>query len=389
MGIYEELEQTLHTGGRDDVLGHLARELRDRKDYQALFYALLLGKRLELGLPAVQPGRSEEMPAAVQDRYEDAIRDCARTVGRLYLDEGNIPAAWPYYRMIGEPEPIKTALDQAVMDMETDRAQSYIEIALHEGVHPRKGFDLVIRRYGICSAITTLSQQLPIQPEERLECVRLLVRALHNELRERLAADIERREGKPPDEAGVRDLIVSRPWLFEDDFYHIDISHLGAIAQFALDLPPGEELELAVELCEYGTRISPKFRHQGTPPFEEHYPDYLVYLKALAGRETDEAVAHFRAKAERADPEQEGTYPAEVLVNLLLRLGREREAVAAYARYLAQADSRRLACPSLQELCTKIGDYRPLVEVSLRRGDLVNYVAGLLQSSPRPAKEPG
>jgi hypothetical protein len=64
--------------------------------------------------------------------------------------------------------------------------------------------------------------------------------------------------------------------------------------------------------------------------------------------------------------------------------------VAAYARYLAQADARQLRCPSLQELCAKAGDFRPLVEVSLRRGDLVNYAAGLLQcqlrhGQPRPS----
>ena len=34
------------------------------------------------------------------------------------------------------------------------------------------------------------------------------------------------------------------------------------------------------------------------------------------------------AKAEQADPENVGTYPAEALVNLLLRIGRSREAAA-------------------------------------------------------------
>jgi hypothetical protein len=69
-----------------------------------------------------------------------------------------------------------------------------------------------------------------------------------------------------------------------------------------------------------------------------------------------------------------------VLINLLVRLGRHRDAVGAYGRYLAQADARQLSCPSLQELCEKAGDYQPLVEVSIRRGDLVNYAAGLLQA---------
>jgi hypothetical protein len=35
-------------------------------------------------------------------------------------------------------------------------------------------------------------------------------------------------------------------------------------------------------------------------------------------------------------------------------------------------------------LCHQTGDYQPLVEVSLRRGDLVNFAAGLLQQRQRP-----
>ncbi len=125
-------------------------------------------------------------------------------------------------------------------------------------------------------------------------------------------------------------------------------------------------------------KLSPKFQSPGDPPFENLYRDYHVYFQTLLGQDVDEGIAHFRAKAEAADP-QETTLPGEVLVTLLVRLERYAEAVQAFARYLGQADARRLSCPSLQELCHEIGDYRPLVEVSLRRGDLVNYAAGLLQ----------
>src|SRR5438132_1134346 len=82
------------------------------------------------------------------------------------------------------------------------------------------------QRYGICSAITTFGgQDLPHSAEDRQYCIRALVRALHQELRERLTVEIERHEGKapaeasqPPHTAGVlTDLMRGRDWLFADD----------------------------------------------------------------------------------------------------------------------------------------------------------------------------
>ena len=61
-------------------------------------------------------------------------------------------------------------------------------------------------------------------------------------------------------EGYVRELIAGRDWLFQDDFYHIDVSHLGAVVQMSVHLPPGEELDLARELCAYGERLAPRLR---------------------------------------------------------------------------------------------------------------------------------
>ena len=66
-------------------------------------------------------------------------------------------------------------------------------------------------------------------------------------------------------------------------------------------------------------------------------------------------------RVERASPEEVGTYPAEVLVNLLLKLDRPAEALAVARKHLAAA-TNRLSCPSLTELCQKVGDYRTLAE---------------------------
>jgi hypothetical protein len=263
---------------------------------------------------------------------------------------------------------------------EGDDIQPLVQIAFYEGVHPRRGFEWILTRFGICNAITTMSSQgeLGQQLEVRVHCIRQLVRALYQELRERLAADIERREGQAPPETTVRGLMARREDLFADEFAHIDTSHLNAVVQMSTALEQGEELGLARELCEYGKRLSSRLRYPGDPPFEDTYRDYGVYLAILAGEDVEGGLEHFRTKAAEADPETVGTYPAEVLVNLLLHLQRPREALEVARRYLARVDNRRLTCPGISELCQRVQDYRTLAEVAREQGDPVHYVAGLI-----------
>jgi hypothetical protein len=382
--LFDELERTLASEGAEAAIEQLCSRLRDQKDYTSLFYALLLKERHALGVSPVPTGPSTELPAAIHGRYEEAIRSAARQVGGLHLDAGELPESWAYFRMIGEPDRVRAALD-AYQPAEDEDVQQLVNIAFYEGVHPTKGFDWVLSRYGLCNAITTLSsQELPHTPEARQECIRMLVRSLYEELRERLSADITRHEGGPPDASeksgAVRQLMAGRDWLFADEGYHIDVSHLSSVVQLAERLSPGPELELVRELCDYGTRLSGRFVNRGDPPFERLYEGYGHYYAALAGSDVERHLDYFREQARAADPETVGTYPAEVLVNLLLRLDRPAEALAVARKYLAGVDNRRLSCPGIAELCQKVQDYRTLTEVAREQGDAVHFMAGLLAS---------
>jgi len=378
--IYEELEHKLQTAGPAETVALLCERLKRDGDYRGLFYAMLLAKRLELGISPVQVGPADNIPPDLLEPYEGGVREAARLVGDLFLQQGDV--AWPYFRMIQEPGKVVEAIDQADPE-DSEQTQQIVQIALNEGVHPRKGFALVIKRYGICNAITTLSQGFPGTEEDRNDCVKQLIRALYEELHDRLRADIESRGEAPPENASVRQMILGWPQIFGDEFYHIDVSHLSSIVQFAGYLPPCPELELALELCEYGQKLSGRFQYPGDPPFEDTYVDYHVYFRILLGRDVEEGLAHFRQRAEEADPEEIGLYPAVVYVKLLMQLGRFAEATEAYSRYLAQLDPNQPSAPSLAVLCDKIGDYRPMVEVALRRGNLVDYTAALLQQHRR------
>jgi hypothetical protein len=376
--LYDSLERTLDREGPVPAMDRLCTALREAKDYSDLFYALLMKTRYELGVSPVPTGPAQNLPPPVHEAYEEAIRQAGRLVGDLYLKEGNIPHAWAFYRMLGEPEPVRAALEKVVPG-ESEDCQQLVDIAFHQGVHPKKGFDLVLERFGICSAITSLGgQEFPHGAEVRDYCVKRLVRALYEELRGRLTAEIAAQEGKEPAGRTVRELIAGRDWLFQDDCYHIDISHLGAVVQMSIHLPPGEELGLARELCAYGQRLSPRFQYASDPPFEDQYRDYGVYLAVLAGDDVEAGLTHFRAKAEAADPETVGTYPAEVLVNLLLRVDRPGEALAVARRHLAGVTDRPLTCPSIVELCQRTGDYRALAEVARQQDNPVHFIAGLV-----------
>jgi tetratricopeptide (TPR) repeat protein len=383
--IFDELKRTLAAEGPDAAVRRLCERLRENKDYSSLFYALLMHKRQQLGIMPIPTGPAADLPESAHTEYEEAIRQSGRQVGELYLQEGLLAQAWAYFRMLNEPEAVRRVLD-AHEPKEDEDVQTLVQIAFYEGVHPRKGFDWILQRFGICNAITTLSsQEFSHPPEDRQYCLRALVRALYDELRERLAAEIERHDGSRPTETRIRELIAGRDWLFGDDCYHIDLSHLSSVAQMSMHLTPCPELEMVRELCEYGQRLSGRFVNPGDPPFEDLYRAIGIYLAILAGDNVEEGLDYFRRQAEQADPETIGTYPAQVLVNLLLRLERHEEALAVARKYLAAADNRQLSCPSIVELCRKVGDYRTLAEVAREQGDPVHFLAGLLaQSEPCP-----
>ncbi len=377
--VFDQVQQRLDQQGTDAAIQTLCDELRRRKDYHNLFYAMLLKKRCELGVTPLPRSPALKLPQTMHRDYEETIRQAARTVGELFLSDGNIAQAYPYFNMIQEREPIIAALEKFSPGA-SDDCEAVVNIAYHQGVHPRKGFDIILERFGICSAITTLGgQHFLFGDDVRDYCIKRLVRALYVELRDRLRTEIQRQEGiAPPADTSVADLIRGRLWLFGEDSYHIDTSHLSSVVQMSIHLSPCDELDLARELCEYGQRLSKRFQFSDGPPFEDLYRDYAVYLAILAGEDVEAGLNHFRAKVERLKRPEDGTYPAEVLVNLLLRVGRDSEAVEVASKYLVKVDERQLTCPGIVELCERAQRFDVLARLARENDDPVHFLAGLI-----------
>lgn len=381
---YARLQKTLAEKGPVSAVDQLCTDLRELGDLNGLFYALLMKKRVELGVSPFPTGAAADLPPATHEEYERAIREAGRLVGGEFLKQHNLRKAWFYFNMLGEPGPVREYLE-TFQPTDADDVQPLIEVGLYHGVHPQKGFDLVVERYGICNAITTYSgQDFSRNPEAKQHAIRALVRSLAEQLRERLKTDVESRGGTVPDAQSIGDIVKSHPELIDEGAYHIDTSHLSSVCQFALELDACPERKLARDLCAYGERLSDSFKFSSDPPFENSYADYKVLFDVLDGVDVEGGLKHFRDKIDPAAAEG-STFPAEVYVNLLLKLDRKGEALAVAKKYLA-GENRQLSCPSVYELCQQAGDFTGLADAAKTRGDGVNFLAGLIAGRGPAAK---
>jgi hypothetical protein len=374
---FKRLRSALESTGPQAAIEQLISDLRSNCDYSNLFYALLLKKRVELGVSPFPTGPSSELPPHTHETYEQAIREAGREVGHALLSRRQFGQAWSYFRMLGEPDPVREALEKYAPGPDED-VYPVIEIAWQGGVLPRKGFDLVLDRHGVCSAITMVSSSdMTGKADLRDYCVGRLVRALHFQLHERLQSDLAARGVVVSAGTTITRILDDHPELFVEDSYHIDTSHLSSVVQMSTYLPPGPENDLARELCAYGCKLSPGLQGANDAPFDENYRDYLAFLNVIAGIEIANGLERFRAKAEREAAEG-ATYSAQVYVNLLLRSNHPAEALVAAKQYLITQDERNLICPGVFELARRTRDFEAMAEAAQARNDPVNYLAGLI-----------
>ena len=386
---FEAIDQVLIAAGPAATLGVLIRDLESRGEFRALLDALLLQARFELGLPLVQVGSLAGVPEPTRSEYEDRYIAAIRKVGELVLETGDLVTAWPYFRVIGDKEPIARAIGAFVPDGEPgdERLGQVIDVAFNQGVNPRKGYELILEHYGACSAITAF-EHLPTDDATRVPCADRLVRHLHDHLVVNLRDEIARRgQPLPPEGTSIGDLIAGRDWLFIDDAYHLDVSHLGAVVRVSPMLTDPATIAMAVGLTDYGRNLSERHRYGGEPPFEDLYVDHAYYLRALLGEDVETAIGHFLAKLPAIDTEtpiearMDDPMPAQVLVRLLLRIGHADQAIDIAATHLTGLPESMLTCPGVAQLCQMTGRLDRLAAIAREHGDIVNYAAAVLQSS--------
>ncbi|MFI5460011.1 MAG: hypothetical protein ACHRXM_31715 [Isosphaerales bacterium] len=380
---FDLLDLALRTGGPNAALDSLTEQLDAAGEYRALLDALLLKARHELGLPLIVSGSLAELPEPARSQYEAKYVAAIRLVGSKFLESGDIPTAWAYYRAIGENEPVERAILEYRSPENDERLGALIEIAFNHGVSPRRGFDLILEHYGTCPAISAFEQLPPHEGPVRAACAERLIRHLHRELSATLRAEIASRgQVLPPEGSPLAEYVKGRPWLFTDDSYHIDISHLAAVVRMSMIVSDQDVIALAADLTEYGRRLSPRLLFEGPPPFQQIFDDHGIYLRALLGQEVDRAIDHFQAKLKLDDEAgPEDSLPAQTLVNLLVRVGRVGAAIDVAAAHLADLPDSALTCPSVAQLCQRAGAPERLARIARDHGDLVNFAAARLEST--------
>ncbi len=252
-----------------------------------------------------------------------------------------------------------------------------ISIALYDRAHPVKGLELLLASRGTCNTISSFDQAVSqISAADRVRGAELLARHLYGELLQSVRRDIERREEAAPAECTLREAIAGRDWLFDEGNYHVDVSHLGAVVRFARFLEPqNPHLETAIQLCEYGMKLSSQFQYPADPPFDAYYTAHWHFFRALADQERGASIDYFRGRLEAAADPDDRRLIAYVLVDLLVRIGALDDAVQVADAALRDLDES--SGFSFAQLCETAGRLDVYQTAAQAKGDLVGFTAAL------------
>ena len=376
---FDRLEAEWKSGGAVAAVAELVNQLKEQQQYHELFEALKMKVRIELGLSPMPSGSTEELEEAQRDQLEDGLIAACRDVGLLLIEGGQLREGWMYLRPVGDKKLVKDAL--AKITVTDENRDEFVEVALHEGLDPQRGFAEVLGYYGTYNAITTFEGLVPhCEPADQQQITTQLVEHVHAELMATLKADIEQQQGTAPTESTLQELVADRDWLFGEHAYHIDTSHLAATVRFSRLLEDPEHLRLGEDLTQYGRRLDAQFQYEGDEPFVELYPHHGLYFSALLGEDVDAALEHFRDRAENVPVNEYGLVAIETYIGLLSRLGRHEEALNSALKLFGDAGYTNGQTISLLELSDKSGDFQPLIDHYRDRQDLLGFTVSLIST---------
>jgi hypothetical protein len=378
--VFAKLQEQHSQGGAAAVFEGLAEALRERKEYHKLFDALCLKKKHELGAPLFKPTSFEDVPNEKRDEFEAAYVSAAREVGKLLLADKKLSQSFVYFHAVRETEPLRAVIDSAAIPRTADEeTEELIDLAFYKLIHPVKGMQIMLKTHGTCSTITALDQAfMNLTAEQRSECAALLVRTLHSDLMHSVDREVKQRIPFAEPAKSLRELTAGRDWLFAENNYHIDVSHLHSTVRFARSLSPGqEELALARDLAEYGTQLSPQFQYPSEPPFSDFYPAHIQFFRYLMNDNRADAMAYFQAQLDKEPEPADQAMIAYVMVDLLARTEQLEAALPLAEKHLITADQD--FGPAFAELCQKARRFDVLQRSAEERADLVTYAAALVQ----------
>lgn len=423
---FAALAEACGTSGPEAMLEALAASLAARRRWHALFDLRMVQARQRLGLPV--SGDVGAIDEATRERLDELSLAACREVGWPLLEEGQVAAAWMYLRAAAAPDEVAARLTSlaervasaaaggnpgdeengsATDDTDDEEAQRQLQeilgVALWESGDPALGISLVLRTQGTCNAVTAYEQAVSRLPAARqAPAARVLVEHLHAEVVRNLAADLAQRgldtAAALASASPLVALLDAAGGLVGDPSLHVDVSHLQSVLRIARVCSDEPTLGRAWELSRYACRLPADVTYPGEPPFEEVGEASRLFYAAQLGRDVAEAITFFRRAAATADPLDSGTLPADTLVLLLHRVGRDAEALQAAVnrpREGGPPSAMQAAgmLPSLVELAASSGQWEVLLEACRRHGDEITFAAALAaraaaQNEPQGRRQP-
>lgn len=373
--MFDEIDQAADDPRR--MFEIVTRQLVEAGELHGLFDLRLIQRRHELGLPPT----TRALPTALSDeltsKLEHAYLDACREVGRLFLERSDPVSAWRYYRPTGERKPIRDWLARAVPD--EDKADQLIELALHEGIDPERGYAWLVARRGTCQAISELEAMQALLPiDDQKACAAVLVRQLHTELISNLLSHLQQRGESVGEANSAQSLLTTWPQLTEDGHFHVDTSHLATTVRFARLLTEPTILEKVLDLAEYGLQLSDDYHYPGEPPFEKLYSSHRLLFRATLGYGVEEALEYFGNRAHQSTDDLQNTVSIETYLILLQRTGNSKRALDEYTSLVPKDCELSAHAPDLLTLAQETDCWQQYFDICQSRNDIVGFTLGKL-----------
>jgi len=250
----------------------------------------------------------------------------------------------------------------------------------------------LLQHYGSCNGITTFDTQAArFDRETQKQLAHELLCHIYDELTANIQYAAGKREDtdnadtdnqpndvRKPSDQTLAELMQSNPKLTENGAHHIDTTHLASLMRIARVVDSPEDIRKASELAAYGSGLDNDFQYPGSPPFEDTYVDHMFFFNALAGRDIDAAIAHFENKTKIHSAEEMGPIAEETLVDFLVRLGRNDEALTVMTeRLLGKFDPLGIA-PQPFEIANSPETRKRLKSFYEQQEDLLGFAVSLL-----------
>ncbi len=378
--IFDRLAE--HQENPSEMVEEMIRHFRRSRQPMELFEALKMRVRQRLGLPLISADDEPNRPEDVERQLEVGLLDACREAGTMLIEDGRIGEGWMYLRPTGDMELARKLISG--VEINDDNYEDMVQVLLHEGVDVGRGYQAVLDNQGTCNSITLYEQSLVNRSkDDRRAAAARLLDHLYDELTTLVRGDISRREAPAGDDESLHDMIEKRKWILEDGGYHLDTTHLSSTVRIASILDDPKQLRKAWELTQYGRRLHHQFQYPGEEPFVDFYPAYSAFYSILLGENVDAGLKVFQRKARSTDVTEHGTGAIETYVDLLDRVGRQREAIEAAIELVPDEVPPQRIVPLLLDIASRAkesGDtevYDVIASYCRKHNDLLGYAAVL------------